>query len=82
MKCFFFIMQVLPNGQRRQKANSENLAFTQITREDAGNYSCKASSLLKVSGVSVPETVYGEAFMYINVQCEWSLIFNSCQCAV
>ncbi|XP_076457825.1 nephrin-like isoform X2 [Babylonia areolata] len=59
---------VLPNGQRRQKSNSDKLKFAQIRREDAGNYSCKASSFLVVSGVPGKEAVFGQAFTIINVQ--------------
>uniref|UniRef100_A0A2C9LCF1 Uncharacterized protein n=1 Tax=Biomphalaria glabrata TaxID=6526 RepID=A0A2C9LCF1_BIOGL len=56
-----------PNGSLQNKVTSSTFKIATVSRTDAGNYSCRAQSQLRISGENV-EFVTSEVFTYLYVQ--------------
>ena len=69
-KTCMFLSQVISEIRRQAVALSPRLDFTEITRNDSGNYSCHAVNYPTLSGRTSPERFVEEAFMYIYVECK------------
>ncbi|XP_059144480.1 hemicentin-1-like [Physella acuta] len=60
-------MKILPDGTAQTRSTSDMLRIDSASPGDAGNYSCRTQSQLRISGESV-EFVTAETFTYVYVQ--------------